>query len=210
MRRFTKTIALFSIALAAPLLAQPTEVPGAVDVSRVAAGTYAADPSHSLIEWEVSHFGLSNYFGLFGDITGTLEIDPAMPEAAKVDVMIPVSSITTVSEGLTGHLLRPGKDGAKPDFFGPEPADAHFVSTGIQVSGTTATMTGNLTLNGVTKPVTMEVEFTGAGTNPFNKKDTIGFEAETTIKRSDFGIGFLVPLVSDEVELDISIAFEKQ
>lgn len=71
-------------------------------------------------------------------------------------------------------------------------------------------ITGDLTLNGVTKPVTFEAEFTGAGTNPFNKKATVGFEAETEIKRSDFGVNYGIPFVSDEVELDISVAFEKQ
>ncbi len=74
----------------------------------------------------------------------------------------------------------------------------------------TAMITGDLTINGITKPVTFEAEFTGAGANPFNSKQTVGFEAETTIKRSDFGVNYAIPFVSDEVELDISVAFEKQ
>jgi polyisoprenoid-binding protein YceI len=139
-----------------------------------------------------------------------LQIDPANLDAAKVDVTIPVASVTTASRGLTDHLLRPGKDGGKPDFFGPAPAPARFVSTSVRAEGMMATITGDLTLNGVTKPVTFEAEFTGAGINPGNKKETIGFEAEAEIKRSDFGVNFGVPMVSDEVELDISVAFEKQ
>jgi polyisoprenoid-binding protein YceI len=199
------------ISTAPTLFAQGApQVPGAKDASRVTAGTYAADPAHSLIGWEVSHFGFNDYFGIFGDVAGTLTIDPANLDAAKVDVTIPVANVTTASKGLTDHLLRPGKDGGKPDFFGPAPAPARFVSTSVKAEGMKATITGDLTLNGVTKPVSFEAEFTGAGTNPFNKKATIGFEAETTIKRSDFGVNYGIPMVSDEVELDISVAFEKQ
>jgi polyisoprenoid-binding protein YceI len=186
------------------------EMPGIQDPARVTAGTYAADPGHSLIGWEVSHFGFSDYFGIFGDVSGTLVLDPANPDAAKVDMTIPVANVTTASKGLTDHLLRAGKDGGKPDFFGPAPAPARFVSTSVKAKGMTAIITGDLTLNGVTKPVTFEAEFVGAGNNPFNKKATVGFEAETEIKRSDFGVNYAIPFVSDEVELDISVAFEKQ
>jgi len=186
------------------------QVPGAKDPARVTAGTYAADPNHSLIGWEVNHFGFNDYYGLFGDVAGTLTIDPANPSAAKVDVTIPVANVTTASKGLTEHLLRAGKDGGKPDFFGPAPAPARFVSTSVKADGMKAMITGDLTLNGVTRPVTFEAEFTGAGNNPYNKKATIGFEAETEIKRSDYGITTAIPFVGDEVELDISVAFEKQ
>ncbi|WP_324075580.1 MAG: YceI family protein [Erythrobacter sp.] len=185
-------------------------MPGVQDPSRVTAGTYAADPGHSLIGWEVSHFGFSDYFGIFGDVAGTLVLDPANPDAAKVDVTIPVANVTTASKGLTAHLLRPGKDGGAPDFFGPAPAPARFVSTSVKAKGMTAIITGDLTLNGITKPVTFEAEFVGAGNNPYNKKATVGFEAETEIKRSDFGVNYAIPFVSDEVELEISVAFEKQ
>jgi polyisoprenoid-binding protein YceI len=201
-----------SIAVAPALVAQGApQVPGAQDPARVTAGTYAADPSHSLIAFEVNHFGFNDYYGLFGDVAGTLTIDPANIAAAKVDVTIPIANVTTASKGLTEHLLRAGKDGGAPDFFGPAPAAARFVSTKVERTGDmTANITGNLTLNGVTKEITFEAEFTGAGNNPFNKKATIGFEAETEIERSDFGVNYGIPLVSDEVELDISIAFEKQ
>ena len=101
----------------------------------------------------------------FGDIDGTLTIDPANPDDAKVDMSIPIDSVTVVSEGLRDHLLRPGKDGAEPDFFGPDAGMARFVSTDVDVapSGTEAEITGNLTLNGVTQPVTIDARFTGAG-----------------------------------------------
>jgi polyisoprenoid-binding protein YceI len=207
MRKFLLVLPLLA---AVPLLAQGApEAPGKADVSRVAAGNYAADPGHSMIGWQVSHFGFNDYLGLFGDVAGTLSLDPANPDAAKVDVTIPVAKVTTASAGLTSHLLRAGKDGGKPDFFGPAPADARFVSTSVAATGTTATITGDLTLNGVTKPVTLDATFTGAGTNPFNKKATVGFHATTMVKRSEFGISYAVPMIADEVRLHISVAFEK-
>ena len=207
-----KLLTILPLLAAVPLMAQGTpapQLPGVADVSRVTGGTYTADSNHALVGWRADHFGFNDYFGIFGDVTGTLIIDPKNPEAAKVDVIIPVSKVTTANSGLTAHLLRAGKDGGKPDFFGPNPADARFVSTAVTVNGSKALITGELTLNGVTHPVRLDAEFTGAGTNPFNKKETIGFHATSKIMRSQFGISYAIPLVSDEVELDISVAFEK-
>ncbi len=213
MRRIIPLAALALTAAAATIVvAQNAGVPGAPDKSRVTAGTYVADAGHTMVVWEVDHLGFSRYSGIFGDVTGTLVIDPANPAAAKVDVTIPVAKVTTASAGLTSHLLRAGKDGGKPDFFGAAPADAKFVSTSVVVDaeGDEAKVMGNLTLNGVTKPVTLDVDFHGAGMNAYNKKETVGFQAEATIKRSDFGIAYGIPVVSDEVELEIHAAFEKQ
>ncbi len=212
MRHVTFLLALPLLA-AVPLLAQmPTEAPGAPDASRVTGGTYQADPGHTLVGWRLNHLGFNDYFGIFGDVTGTLVLDPKNAAAARLDVTIPIASVTVASAGLKDHLLRAGKDGGKPDFFGAAPAPARFVSTAVVVDaeGDEAKVTGNLTLNGVTKPVTLDVDFTGAGPAMMTNKETIGFEAEATIRRSDFGLGFGVPLVGDEVELEITAAFEKQ
>ena len=207
MRKFLCALPLFA---AVPLIAQSApQTPGVLDVTRVTAGTYNTDPGHTLIGWRVSHFGFNDYFGIFGDATGTLVLDPAKPNASTVDITIPVGKVTTASTGLTGHLLRPGKEGGKADFFGPAPADAKFVSTSVVAKGTTAKITGNLTLNGITKPVVLDTTFSGAGNNPFNKKATVGFHATAVIKRSEFGISYAVPMISDDVTLDISVAFEK-
>ena len=201
-----------ALALAAPGFADETPaLPGQVDLARVTAGTYATDPSHTLVGWRLNHFGFNDYFGLFGDIEGTLEIDPANPEAARLDVTVPIANVTVASQGLRDHLLSPGKDGAAPDFFGPSPAAARFVSTSVTRTGETGAMiVGDLTLNGVTRPVAIAAEFTGAGANPMSQAETIGFEGRAQINRSDFGLSTYVPMVSDEVELTISAAFEKQ
>ncbi|MBN8818621.1 MAG: YceI family protein [Sphingomonas sp.] len=182
--------------------------PGKPDPAAITGGTYTADAGHTLVKWEVDHLGFTPYFGLFGDISGTLQFDPKNPAAAKVDVTIPVAKVTTASAGLTAHLLKPAAEGKAPDFFGPSPADAKFVSTAVAVNGQSATITGNLTLNGVTKPVTLAAKFYGAGKG-MNGKENIGFTATGAIKRSEFGVGYIVPMVSDQVKLEIVAAFVK-
>lgn len=208
-----KMLLLTPMLLALPLTAQnaPPSKPGARDPSRVTAGSYKTDPAHTLVGWRVDHLGFNDYFGIFGDVTGTLTLDPKKLDQAKVDITIPVSKVTTPSARLTEHLLRAGKDGGAPDFFGPAPADARFVSTKVIVKGLTAQIAGQLTLNGVTQPVTLNARFTGAGKSPpyTGSKETVGFEASALIKRSAFNIKYIIPFVSDEVELDISVAFEK-
>lgn len=200
------------IALAPAIFAQGAPpIPGVMDTSRVTAGTYVLDAGHTLVSWKVSHFGFNDYFGLFGNITGTMTMDPANIEAATFDITIPVAEVTVASAGLKDHILRAGKDGGAPDFFGPTPAMAKFTSTKVVKTGaTSANVLGNLTLNGKTAPVMLAVDFAGAGANPFNKKDTVGFHARAMMDRTQWGINYAAPLVSKEVELTISAAFEKQ
>ncbi len=200
-------IAIIAFASTAAIAQMPKAPPGSRDRAAVVAGSYTVDPHHTLIEWTVDHLGFTPYFGLFGDTTGTLTLDPAHPDAAKVDVTIPVSKVLTANPALTAHLLRAPQAGAKPDFFGPDPADAHFVSTRVTASGETAKIDGNLTLNGVTKPVTLDARFHGAG--KMGGKDNVGFTAMATIRRSEFGVAYGIPLISDEVKLRISAAFVK-
>ena len=189
----------------------PPAAPGSRNPAAVTGGTYAVDPGHTLVVWTLDHLGVSPYSGIFGDVTGSLTLDPKNPSAAKVDVTIPVSKVVTASAGLTQHLLRPGKDGGKPDFFGAAPADARFVSTKVVARGQKATITGNLTLNSVTRPVTLDASFYGAGKMPaaMGGQENVGFKATATILRSQFGLGFAVPMVGDAVKLDISAAFQK-
>jgi polyisoprenoid-binding protein YceI len=207
MRNFRLTsIALLSLAIIAPLAAQdaaPQPTPGQPDVTRVTAGTYQTDPMHSLIGFRVNHLGFNDYFGVFGDAAGTLVIDPANPGAARVDITVPVSGLSTANGKLTEHMKG-------TDFFDSAKFPAvRFVSTKVTATGTNALIEGDLTIRGVTRKVTLDTKFTGAGTNTFAKKETIGFEAATVIKRSDFGMGYGVPFVSDDVRLDITVAFEK-
>jgi polyisoprenoid-binding protein YceI len=202
MSRLLRAAAFAMFFAAAPAGAE--EVPGKVDASRVTAGTYKVDTSHTQVVFEVNHFGFNAYHGLLGGATGTLTLDPAKPEGAKLAIEIPLKEVVTTSTELNAHL-------AKDDFFdvAKHPV-ATFTSTKIDVSGEKATITGDLTLRGVTKSVVLDAEFTGAGENPMNKALTAGFEATTTLKRSDFGIDYALPLVSDEVDLRVTVAFEKE
>lgn len=220
MNRFTLAVAAAAslaaatggIAATPAIFAQGAPlIPGLHDASRITAGTYALDPAHTLVSWKVSHFGFNDHFGLFGNITGTMTIDPANIETASFAIMIPVGEVTVASAGLKEHLLRAGKDGGSPDFFGPQPGMAKFTSTSVAKTGdTAANIVGDLTLNGKTAPVMLAVDFAGAGANPFTKKETVGFHARAMLDRTQWGINYAAPLVSKEVELTISAAFEKQ
>ncbi len=107
-------LGLVALALSAPITAQPAmQKPGARNAAAISGGTYTADPGHTLVRWEVDHLGFSPYFGIFGDVTGTLTLDPKKPSAAKVSVTIPVSKVTTASAGLTAHLLKAAPAGGK-------------------------------------------------------------------------------------------------
>lgn len=201
--------ALLIAGIGGALIAQPSGPPGKPDPALVTGGTYNSDAGHTLVMWSVDHFGFSPYYGLFGNISGTLSLDPKNPGAAKVDVTIPVSKVVTASAALTAHLLKAANAEGKADFFGAAPADAKFVSTSVKVNGQSATIVGNLTLNGQTKPVTLDAKFHGAGKSPMGGAENVGFTATGSFKRSEFGIGYAIPMVSDEVKLKISAAFVK-
>ncbi len=204
-------LSLAVMVTAGVLNAAPAQAPGQPDISRVLVGTYTADAAHTVVVWRVNHMGFADYFGLFGAITGTLVLDPAHPETAQVAVRIPVSKLVTANPGLTGALLRPNTSG-KPDYFGPKPADALFASSKVTpgADGKSAVIEGTLTLNGVTKPVSLAAKFTGAGKSPYGGGLNVGFEATARINRSDFGLTADIPLVGEQVELTISATFQKK
>lgn len=219
--RLTAAVLTACLALAggSALWSAPHQLAGKADLSRIAAGTYRTDPSHTLIAWRVDHLGFNDYFGLLGSITGSLVLDPAKPEAAQVTARIPLGKIVTASSALNSELLRPapprGKAGGqsgKPRYFGPNPGEAVFTSTAVKpgTDGTTAMIEGNLTLNGKTRPVTIAAKFSGAGKNPYTGKQTVGFHGTAQIVRSEFGLDGDLGVVGDKVGLTISAAFEKQ
>ncbi len=194
---------LASFAAPAPAAAQAMPSPGAPDVARVAAGTYAADPHHTQIGWSINHLGFSVYDGIFGSATGTMTLDPAKPGATTVAIEVPLSGLVTTVPALDVHLK-------KADYFDAATYPTiTFKSTSVTVSGTNATIAGQLTMHGVTRPVTLAAHFVGAGVNPLSKKPTVGFTATATIKRSDFGMTTLLPALGDTVDLRINAAFER-
>ena len=167
-------------------------------------GSYKVESYHTQVGFSISHFGFTNYSGLFSGATGTLQLDPAKLGTSKLDISIPVDSVTTTVSKLSDEL--------KGDqwFDTAKFPKATFVSTQVVPTAEGATVTGNFTLHGITKPVVLHVRFIGAGVNPIDKAYTVGFEATGTIKRSDFGVKTYLPAVGDEVQLNIAGAFEQQ
>ena len=170
--------------------------------SEVQAGDYKLDPAHGKITWSVDHLGFSKYYGQFVNVQAELKLDPANPSASSLTATIPLTDVDSNSDGLNRHLQT-------ADFFDTaNHPTATFVSRPVTVDPSdpnAATVVGDLTLKGVTKPVTIEVEFNGAGTVMGAYK--AGFDGEATIKRSDFGINYALPAVSDEVKLHIEGEF---
>lgn len=191
------TALLLLSASVAPAFAQASSAPSAVK-----AGTYAVEPNHTQVRFSVLHFGFSDYSGFLSDAAGSLQLDPAHPEAAKLQIELPLASVMTTSTKLDGEL----KD---PDWFDTAKfPKAVFTSTKVEPKGDgKATVTGDLTLHGATHPLVLDVEFVGAGPNPMNKVETLGFRATGTLKRSDYGVTKYVPAVSDEVQIAIDGAF---
>ena len=174
------------------------------DPAKVQAGTFTVEPAHTRVLFAVSHMGFSTWYGEFTNASGTLTLDPKAIEKSTFDIRVPVNTISTTNAKLDGEL----KDA---QWLNAEAhPEVHFASKKVERTGDkTAKVTGELTLNGVTKPVTLDVTFNGAGTNPMDKKYTVGFEAKGKIKRSDFGVKTYIPLIGDEVTLIISAAFEQ-
>jgi polyisoprenoid-binding protein YceI len=164
------------------------------------ATTYTFEPNYTqgVVHWD--HLGFSSPAAQFGQGQGTLEFDQADPTKSSVKVTIPLASLSTSVPDLDEHLR-------SADFF--ETAKfptATFTSTKVE-KGSAANklkVTGELNLHGVTKPVTLDVALIKVGNNPRNSLPTLGFEATTTLKRSEFGLGKFVPQVSDEIPMHIT------
>ncbi len=196
--------ALVTLSGGSMLIAQGASAPGTKDVAKVSGGTYQVEPSHTQIVFAYDHMGFTNNMGVIAQPSGTLTLDKANPSASKVSIDVPVANLRTGIPALDEHLM-------KPEFFDSAKfPTAKFVSTSVKPDGATgAQISGNLTIKGITKPVTLDAEFYGAGANPMNKKENVGFVATTSIKRSDFGMAMAVPVVGDAVELKIIAAFQK-
>jgi polyisoprenoid-binding protein YceI len=185
MKRFLSVYMATVLAFAAPAYAADI-APAATDVP---AATYASDPAHTSLTFRINHMGMSRYTARFTKVDAKVTLDPKKPTATKVTAIIDPKSIKT-------DFPLP-----KPDFdaqlAGPDWLDAakypemKFVSTGVVLTGpNTAKLTGDFTLHGVTKPVTLEVTFNGGmAKQPMDMPGArVGFSAEGKLKRSDFGM----------------------
>jgi len=197
-----RTVAFVS-AVAAVWAASAQPSP-AGDLKKAEGGHYTIDKSHAKIVFSINHLGFSTYYGNLNDFAGSLDLDPAVPAKSALSVTINVAGIVTTNRALDKKL--------KSDAFFDVAKfpEATFKSTAIEVTGEgTGKLTGDLSLHGVTKPVTLDVTFNGSGTPPMTKIYVAGFDAVGTLKRSDFGIKNFVPLVGDDVKLLISCEFDR-
>ena len=172
--------------LAAPALAAPEK--------------YVLDSSHSQIVFSYDHLGYSTGTGMFSGFAGEISFDAADPAASTVSVSFPVRSMLTGWQARFEHLM-------SPDFFAATDDEmVSFTSTSVEVTGEkTARITGDLTLNGVTRPVVLDAVLNQIGDHPMEGKPWAGFSATTTLLRSDYGLGMFAPFVSDNVTVQMSV-----
>jgi len=192
MNRLHKLIVASSLALAfaAPAISAPA--------------TYVTDPAHTFSRFSYSHFGYSTQLSRF-DKTGGKVVFDAAAKTGSVDIEIDMKSVNTGFALFNEHI-----QGA--DFLDTAKyPSATFTSTKVNFKGDKpATIDGKLTIKGVTRPVTLTVTSFTAGSHPMLKKDAIGANATTTIKRSEFNAGKYAPNVSDEVRIDVSLEAIKE
>jgi polyisoprenoid-binding protein YceI len=172
-------------------------------------GTYTIDPSHSRVGFVARHAMVSKVRGGFNDFAGTFTVDGANPSASSAELTIEATSIDTRNADRDAHLK-------SNDFFAMDThPQLHFVSTAVeQVSETDYRVTGELTLRGVTKPVTIDLEYTGAAIDPWGNL-RVGFEGSTQVNRKDWGVSWNTTLeaggvlVSEKVTLEFEISATK-
>lgn len=187
-----------------------TAVPAVADTAKVAnlasqpAGTYEIEPTHTSITWRLNHSGLSTYTARFDKISGTIEFNPQAPTTSSASIMIDPNSVNT---GLPTFDAKIAKDVFKADAT----PMITFKSTGlVATSATTGTMTGDLTIAGMTKPMTLNVSYNTGRLSPFARRQNIGFSASGTIKRSEWGMTNWLPSIGDDVDLIIEAEFLKK
>jgi polyisoprenoid-binding protein YceI len=162
------------------------------------ADSYTIDPKHTFPNFTINHLGFSTLHGRFDKTTGKITMD-RKKGTGSVEVVVDMASVSTGFKKRDEHLK-------SPDFFNvAEFPTMTFKSTSVEFKGKGATVTGNLTIKGVTRPVTLAVDSINCGANPFSKKEECGFNATTRIKRSDFGIKYGLPAVGDDLDITLEV-----
>jgi polyisoprenoid-binding protein YceI len=176
-----------------------TALIAASTASMAATTDYQIDAKHTATLFSWSHFGFSNPTANFDDVQGVITVDDKHPEKSSVSVTIPVKSINSHVEALDKEFL------TEAWFNEAKYPNITFKSTKVQTKDKKHfKISGDLTVKGVTKPVVLNATLNGMGEHPMAKKKAIGFNATTSFKRSDFGIGQYVPAVSDEIKVNIT------
>jgi polyisoprenoid-binding protein YceI len=185
------------------LLAIVLSTVGASSTS-IAAETYKVDKSHADLLFSIEHAGFSKKHGSFRDFDGTLQCTAAAPESCKVDITVKTNSVDTALAARDRDLNGPGF------FDSTKYPEMRFVSTRV-VPGENQLLRieGDLTLHGVTKSIVLNAKLNKAGPNPFDKTPMLGFSGEGILKRSDFGMSNLIPVIGDLVKIEVDIEFKQ-
>lgn len=206
MKRFGFSSALLALALIAAPAAAQTPAPAVTkDTAAQVAGAYALDKNHSSLLWSLDYgFGVAVYAARFDKFDAELTYDNTDPTKSSLSVSIDANSVNT---GLASFDPKVAKDG-----LGAEKTPTITFKSGslVKKSATTGTMSGDLTMNGVTKPVTFDVSFVGGGISRFTQKNQMGFTATTKIKRSEWGSTVWAPAVGDEVTITVNALFQQK
>lgn len=201
LKTMTLTAVMGLVAMSASVQADP--------VSDLPSGTYTLDKTHASITWKVSHFGLSNYTGRFKDFDAELNLDTQKVENSSVKTTINVSSIETDYPNPEKTDFNKELSDGEEWFNGAKFPDITFTSSSLTMtSDTEGTLQGELTLLGVSKPLTLDVTFNNAMVkHPFAGKPAIGFSATGVVKRTEWGLSKFAPNVGDDVTLLIEAEF---
>jgi polyisoprenoid-binding protein YceI len=174
---------------------------GSLGMAVQAADTFKIDPVESSVVFSVT-YGVSNFYGRFNDVSGTVVLDKADPSKSSVELTIPGESVDTHNEKRDQHLK-------SPDFFNAKQFPVMtFKSKKVESSGDTYNVTGDFTLHGVTKPLTLEIKKGGEAKEEGEIRG--GGETRFTIKRSDHGMKFMQGPVGDEINIVVSLEGVKQ
>ena len=164
-----------------------------------AAETYKLDPAHTSVVFRVKHLGVANVYGRFNGPSGSFVFDESSPASSSIEIQVNAQDVDTAVEKRDNHLR-------SPDFFNAaEHPVIHFKSTSVKRADEAKyEVSGDLTLLGKTKPITVTAHKTGEGKDPWGNY-RLGFETRFTIKRSEFGMNFMMGGVSDSVRLIVSV-----
>jgi polyisoprenoid-binding protein YceI len=190
------------LALAVQLMAAGAALadPKTRDPAQVAAGTYELDPKHASLVVRVMHMGFSHYTMRFRTLSGGFAYDPANWRSTRLTLSVDPRSVDTEDSGFNRTVAGYFEPDAYPTI--------QFVSTGLKETGEgQAELTGDLTFHGVTRPVTLQVVFNGAGPGLLGTGTRLGFSGSGRINRSDFKVTAMRPYVGDEVDLQFEVEF---
>jgi polyisoprenoid-binding protein YceI len=173
--------------------------------------SYVLDPAHTIPNFSISHFGMSTVYGRFERATGKIVLDRAA-KTGSVDVRIPAATISSGDSKRADGTRSRDEHLRSADFFNvAEFPDLVFKSTKVNFAGDKIeSVEGNLTILGVSKPVKLTATTFACGPNPFSKKEMCGADLVGSLKRTEFGLKFGVPAISDEVKLMIAVEAYKE